>query len=218
MTTELLQARDAALEARVAALYDSRLPYHNFDHVQDTLRAAQAIVRHCTAEHIRIDGEVVYYALLLHDAGYQDDHRALGYRSKEAYSAALAETLLGEFGVSPAKVRKTVAAILATERDGEFITAEQKAVRAADLSGMAADYPEFLRKSLRLKREHELLHGAPVSWRAWQETSREVLEHYLTQEIRLTSYFHNAAGESAFHAAVRANLDRLLAEPHEPAS
>ena len=218
MSGSLLQRRDPRLEARVAALYDARLPYHNFDHVQDTLRAAEAIVARCEADNIRIDGDVVYYALLLHDAGYQEDHHALGYRSKEAYSAALAEEVLPEFGVGPAQLRKTVDAILATERDGVFVSAEQKAVRAADLSGMAADYPEFLHKSLRLKREYELLHGAPVSWTDWQHTSREVLGHYLTQEIRLTSYFHDSHGESTFHRAVRSNLEQLLAEPEEPSA
>lgn len=218
VSESLLERRDAALEARVAALYDERLPYHNFEHVQETLAAAELIVARCAAENIRVDGDVVYYALLLHDAGYQEDHQALGHRSKEAYSAALAKSLLAEFGVTPARIRKTAAAILATERDAEFVTAEQKVVRAADLSGMAAEYPEFLHKSLRLKREHELLQGAPISWSEWQETSRVVLGHYLAQEIRLTSYFHNANGESAFHAAVRSNLSRLLAEPCEPAA
>ncbi|MCB1746218.1 MAG: hypothetical protein H6977_12170 [Gammaproteobacteria bacterium] len=211
-----LAGRDPALEARARALYDERLPYHNFDHILDTLASAEVILERCAAEHIRIDATVVYYALLFHDAGYQEDHLALGHASKEAYSAALAADVLEEFGVASNQVRKTVAAILATERDGSFVSAEQKAVRAADLSGMAAEWPVFLRHSLNLKREYELLHDCELSWAAWQQNSEQVLSFYLTQEIRLTSYFHNERRESAFHTAVRDNLRRLLAEPEQP--
>jgi len=217
MTDVRLAGRNPALEARAAALYSDALPYHNFLHVQDTLRAAETILGRCKAENIRADGEIVYYALLFHDARYQDDHVARGYRSKEAYSAALAAEALGEIGVAPAKIRKCTAAILATERDGTFVSAEQKAVRAADLSGMGAEYAEFLQHSLKLKREYELLHGSKLGWADWQRISAEVLRHYLSQEIRLTSYFHDERGESKFHARVRSNLERLLEEPVAPA-
>ena len=213
-----LIGRSPALEARAAALYSAALPYHNFDHIRDVLRAGEEILARCQAEHIRIDVDVVYHALLFHDAAYQEDHRALGYRSKEAYSAALAAAVLAEFDVTPMHIQKCTAAILATERDGHFVSAEQKAVRAADLSGMAASYPVFLDNSLRLKREHELLNARALSWADWQQISAEVLGHYLGQEIRLTSNFYDDHGESDFHARVRANLERLLGESAEPSS
>ena len=182
------------------------------------LEAAEKVIERCREEHIRIDAEVVYYALLFHDAGYQDDHLARGYTTKERYSAALAEPILRRHGVNSVQVDKTLAAILATERDAVTVSAEQKAVRAADLSGLAADYPRFLESSLKLKREHELLFQRALSWDEWQTNSAAVLGHYLTQEIRLTSYFHDGSGESSFHKAVRDNLNRLLAEPGEPAN
>lgn len=217
MSPQALSAlRNTQLEAEARALYSPTLPYHNFDHIQDTLESAAKVIERCREENIRIDAEVVYYALLFHDAGYQDDHLARGFATKERYSAALAEPILRRHGVSPSQVDKTVAAILATERDAVCISAEQKAVRAADLSGLAADFPRFLRSSLSLKREHELLFQRKLSWPEWQTSSAEVLGHYLTQEIRLTSYFHDGKGESSFHKAVRSNLNRLLAEPDEP--
>jgi hypothetical protein len=208
--------RNTELEANARALYSDVLPYHNFQHVDDTLAAAELIIERCREEHIRIDATVVYFALLFHDAGYHQDHHALGHVTKERYSAALATTALGAHGVAAQQIEKTVSAILATERDASFVSAEQKAVRAADLSGMAAPWPQFLVSSLKLKREHEVLHGEHLSWARWQAISRDVLGFYLTQEIRLTSYFHDQHGESAFHAAVRRNLERLLAEPCEP--
>ena len=165
---------------------------------------------------MRIQVDVVYYALLFHDAGYHDDHRHLGYATKERYAAALAEPILRRCGVAATQLEKTALAILATERDGAYVSAEQKPVRAADLAGLAADYPRFLDSSLKLKAEYELLHATTLSWPAWQANSREVLTHYLSQDIRLTSYYHNDSGESAFHHAVRENLARLMAEPREP--
>ena len=215
-TQALSGIRSPQLEAQAGALYSAALPYHNFDHIQDTLTSAAMIIERCQEEHIRIDVEVVYFALLFHDAGYQDDHLAQGFATKERYSAALAAPILRQHGVSAAQIEKTVAAILATERDALSVSAEQKAVRAADLSGLAAHYPLFLQSSLRLKREHEYLYGRTLSWTDWQKTSRDVLGHYLTQEIRLTSYFHDGQGESSFHKAVRNNLNLLLAETGEP--
>ena len=209
--------RNPEIEAEARGLYSPALPYHNFDHIEDTLAAAATIVARCREENIRIDVEVVYYALLFHDAGYQDDHAARGFASKERYSAALAEPILRRYSVNALQVEKTLGAILATERDALSVSAEQKAVRAADLSGLAADYPRFLQSSLRLKREHEFLYGQALSWAQWQTNSRNVLGHYLTQEIRLTSYYHDGSGESSFHKAVRGNLERLLAEPGQPA-
>ena len=78
-----LEGRDAALEERAASLYSDTLAYHNFEHIRETLAAAEVIIERCAAENIRIDSAVVYYALLFHDAGYAEDHVALGHRSKE---------------------------------------------------------------------------------------------------------------------------------------
>ena len=216
MTNTIAELRSAELEQRARSLYSPQLPYHNFDPIEETLVSADRIVKRCQQENIRINIEVVYYALLFHDAGYQDDHIAKGHNTKEAYSAALADEVLMEFDVADRDRGKTVAAILATEKDANFITVEQKAVRAADLSGMADDYPDFLVKSLRLKREFEILNGNEISWPRWQTNSRDIINHYLTQDIRLTSYFYNESGESEFHARVRNNLKRLLAEPTQP--
>jgi len=40
------------------------------------------------------DWEVILFAALLHDTGYREDHKKLGFAHKEAYSAHLAEKLL----------------------------------------------------------------------------------------------------------------------------
>lgn len=208
--------RDAQLEAKAKALYSDELPYHNFSHILDTLNSAGIILTRCARENIRIDARAVYFALLFHDAGYHEDHVAKGYKNKELYSVKLAQETLREHGLSASLLDKVSKAILATERNASFVSAEHKAVRAADLSGLAAEYERFLESSIKLKREHGYLNQQPISWSRWQSVSREVIGFYLSQEIRLTSYFHDENGESAYHKAVRQNLARLLSEPREP--
>ena len=85
-------------------------------------------------------------------------------------------------------------------------------MRAADLSGLAAEYAVFKANTWRLKEEYELLNSHKLNWRHWMQRVNETVGFYLSQEIGLTSYFVNPQGESAFHAAVRSNLRRLQDE------
>lgn len=188
------------------------MAYHNFQHAIDTIRAADNIIGRCIEEGIRVDHSVVYFALLFHDAGFRDDHVALGFKTKEDYSADLAATRLGNRGESPKTIDKVVASILSTHKDANFVTVEQKAVRAADLSGLAADYEIFVQNSTNLKAEYELFNDTNLNWSSWVQIASKTIGFYLSQEIRLTSYFINEHGESAFHKAVRENLERLVAE------
>ena len=209
----LIQIRDAGLEHDVRPLYGSELPYHNFDHALDTLEAGGKIIERCRQEAIVLDPRVVYFALLFHDAGYHEDHRELGFDSKESYSAHLAVTELGKRSVSREILDQVDKAIMSTHHDGSFVTAEQRAVRAADLSGLAAPYRVFLVNTLNLKREYELLHETTQSWDEWRHQAAATIERYLSQDIPLTSYFLNKDGNSAFCDAVRKNLQQLLEEP-----
>jgi len=208
--------RDNNLESEARALYSDDLPYHNFSHIQKTLKSADIILERCQREGIQINVQIVYPALLFHDAGYHEDHLAHGYKNKESYSVGLANPILEEHGFSSRSIEKIGAAIMATERNAQILCAEHKAVRAADLSSMAADYDEFLRSSLKLKSEYEMLNQKRISWSSWQDVSHDVIDFHLSREIKLTSYFYDENGESAFHSAVRGNLARLMNEPVEP--
>jgi HD superfamily phosphodiesterase len=201
-----------AIEARAAALYDSSLPYHNFQHAQETVAAGAEIVAHCHEDNVPIDDEVVYYALLFHDAGYHEDHQGKGYDTKEEYAAALAAKVLAEFNLSTVVIDKVMAAIRATHRDAMFTTTEEKAVRAADLAGLAADYGIFRANSEKLKAEWEMLHGREIGWREWICQTAEIIQLFLSQDIRLTHYYADASGESIFHKRTRANMRQLYTE------
>lgn len=206
---KIASIRESDIELEAAALYSAALPYHNFEHVITTLGAAERILGRCADEGIRVDPKIVYYALLFHDAGYQQDHLVLGHASKEAYSATLSHECLARRKLKPRVLKKVEGAILSTQREARFVSAEQKAVRAADLSGLAADYDVFLANTIRLWAEYEMLTRHRIGWAEWVRRATDIIGFYLAQEIRLTSYFVNKDGESAFHASVRANLERL---------
>ena len=201
--------RERDLEDEAAALYSDALPYHNFGHVLTTLESAEEILGRCAQEGIRVDGRIVYLSLLFHDAGYQHDHRDLGHPTKEHYSAALATDCLQRRRHGPQLIRKVELAILGTMRGGRFDTAEQKAVRAADLAGLAAVYDIFLGNTIRLWHEHEVLTGCRMPWTDWVASTQEIVRHYLSQEIRLTSFYLDTNGKSAFHELALRNLERL---------
>jgi predicted metal-dependent HD superfamily phosphohydrolase len=210
---KIASIRESDLELEAAALYSAALPYHNFEHAVTTIGAAERILVNCVAEGIRVDPKIVYYALLFHDAGYHRSHLELGYASKEAYSAALALESLRRRKLGPHLLKKVESAILCTKMEARVVTAEQKTVRAADLSGLAADYGIFLGNTVRLWQEYALLTGQYIEWSGWVSGTADIIRGYLAQEIRLTSYFANNDGESVFHLKARTNLQRLQSEP-----
>jgi HD superfamily phosphodiesterase len=198
--------RNAQLEQAAAQLYSEQMPYHSFDHVRGTLTAAAVLVERCLREGVPLNGEVVYYALLFHDAGYHEDHIGKGFTSKEEYSAHLAVQCLRAEAIPEDTIEKVVAAILSTQRDAQFTSNEEKAVRAADLAGLASDYDTFRSNVEKLHRECELLTGHKVPWGDWKTSVKQTISFYLSQEIRLTK------PDFLFYAKANQNLSRLLNE------
>lgn len=96
---EIIRVPNPAVEQAAAALYAPALPYHNFRHALAVAEEGRRLVEHCRASGLLLDADIVHYACLLHDAGYAEDHAALGFESKEAYSASLAREVLGRCGV-----------------------------------------------------------------------------------------------------------------------
>ena len=90
----------------------------------------EVLVERCLREGVPINREVVYCALLFHDAGYHEDHISKGFTSKEEYSAHLAVQCLRAKAIPEDTIKRVVAAILSTERDAQFTSNEEKAVRA----------------------------------------------------------------------------------------
>ncbi|MCX6741272.1 MAG: hypothetical protein NTY61_02645, partial [Candidatus Parcubacteria bacterium] len=61
---------ETAIIKLAAELYSDRLPYHNFLHALKAAEQGKEIVARCHEDGVKINDEVVHYALLFHDAGY----------------------------------------------------------------------------------------------------------------------------------------------------
>ncbi len=204
--------RDIEVERSAAELYSDSLPYHNFNHALTAVTEGMGIVLYCVSQGIRIDPRVVYYALLFHDAGYHEDHIEKGFESKESYSAHLAVTTLKKHRVRNHIIHKVEQAIRSTAALAEVFTTEQKVVRAADLSGLASDYTDFLANTERLKLEHEILTGKPVPWSDWVKHAASTISAYLKYGFDFEVFATNGNGTQRFSQRAYANLQRLLAE------
>ena len=210
----IIVMRDKKLEKIASRFYNPKLPYHNFGHVVTVIRESEKMLQKCSDEGIKVDEKIVYFALLFHDAGYDEDHEALGFDSKEAYSAELAERVLKENGADGEIVERVKTAIMSTHVDGKCTCAEDRIVRASDLSELAAEYSVFKKNTLDLKSELENSIGREVSWEEWKRLAVERVELFLREDMAVTSdYYDN--GESIFHRNTRANLKTLMADGSE---
>jgi hypothetical protein len=114
--------------------------------------------------------------------------------------------------IPEAIIKRVVAAILSTQRDAQFTSNEEKAVRAADLAGLASDYKTFRSNVEKLHQECELLTGRKVAWDEWKTSFKETISFYLSQEIRLTPPDACVDNVALFYAQAKENLSRLLSE------
>lgn len=187
------------------------LPYHNWQHVQDALAAAEELLDRCSRHDIDVDATVVRHAVLFHDADYHRDPGDAGHATKEEMSAAIAAEELRAAGHDEDHIEAVRDCILATEDDGSYDSPEQKIVRAADLSGLMADYETFRENAELLRAEHRQLHGEELSEQDWVDQVTGVLETYLAQDIRLTPE-HDEDGLSEFHRRAGQNLGLFLEE------
>ena len=201
------------VKRRARPYYSTALHYHNFSHVESALGYAAEILERCRKNKVVIDEGVVTCALIFHDAGYYDDHREKGFSSKEAYALDIALKELKGMGLEAPFIEKVCGAIGSTEKGANFRSNEAKAVRAADLAGLAAPYEDFLDAATRLKQETELLGGMKIPWDAWKAGVKQNLSFYLNQDIRLTIGKEVAPLQSDFHQKARVNVERFMKEP-----
>lgn len=192
------------------------LPYHNFEHVIQMVNNAEIIINNCRKEKIPVNKKVVYYACIFHDAGYSEDCFKQGFDSKEEYSAFLAQKTLRRLGEEEKFIDLVRSCILATHREGFFKSNEEKIVRAADLAEMSKEYNVFLNNNYKLWEEVKVMTMKEIPWLEWKEKTVEIVNFYLSQDIKLTSAHDNEQGESVFHKILKSNLDRFLIEDNCP--
>tara|TARA_B100001287_G_C22483193_1_gene435359 strand:+ start:111 stop:767 length:657 start_codon:yes stop_codon:yes gene_type:complete len=195
--------------SKIISLYSPVLAYHNFNHIVDVLSSAKKIMEDCAIEHIIVDEKIVNIAILFHDAGYQENHKSLGFLTKESYSAFLAREFLKEKNFEATIIDQIQSAILATEKNGSFEKTESKVVRAADLYGLSSQYDTFLENAYKIKAEYDFLIGRNVDWEDWKLATIKLLSEFLSREIELTAFFSSNGGCSQFLKQANINLRRF---------
>jgi len=188
--------------------YTDELPYHNFAHIEMTLRNARTLIRRTQAARLPIDIELVTISLLFHDASYQVDSKFLGYPTKEHYSAHLADVVLRDQGYSRSFRNKVTGCILATRIFSRAVTLEQKIVRLADASaGMDGSFANFMRSNKALRWEWDHLYE-PISTEQWRTQTNIVVSRYVRS--KLTTARIKPALNAAFQKTVSYNLKQFL--------
>lgn len=186
------------LTATAANYYEASLPFHNFSHATSAINYGKQIARLANSP---VNQDVIYYALLFHDAGFKESHEAQGYKTKEAYSAAIAERELAAAGVEAETVAQVVQAILATHINAECHSIEDQIVRLADIGNVGGDYKTFMIENRKAKAEHEQMTGRTIDWIQWRQHTASVLSHFLNPVTELNE---------AFVARANKNLARFL--------
>lgn len=202
---------DECLEEIAASLYSTYLPYHNFQHIRDVLTAGDIILFECKKSGIGFNEPVIYHSILFHDAGYHENHEENGFDSKESYSASLAENILIDQGYSKTHILQVKQAIMSTQMNAECKSTEEQIVRAADLYGLMAAYPDFKEKSVALYNERQLLSGMKISWNEYKKETYSIIHFFLKYNIKLGIGLYQGERDKFRQTAYR-NLDLLMEE------
>jgi hypothetical protein len=173
---------EADFAERIAECY-SDLPYHNFEgHIMSSVGYFESIADDLESKHVLLDRHLCRIILLAHDAGYHEDHTALGYKTKEAYSADIATKVLADMGMERSKIEIVRSGIESTRYgyDKTKLTNLQKAVRLADIGNVSADEKEFLRNMGLLIQEAAVM-KVPITttFDEYRHATKSFLSAYL---------------------------------------
>jgi len=157
---------------------DPRLVYHNFEHTQEVVNAAQQIANHYQLNEQ--DFFTVTVAAYFHDTGYFED--ALNH---EAKGAELADDFLTKHKVNQ-EVRDSVkSAILATKIPQQPKNEIDKIICDADLFHLGL--ADFRAKGKLMHKENELIYKKDISKLEWRKKDIQFMEshHYHTDYANL---------------------------------
>lgn len=163
------------------------LPYHDFQHVQETTWKAMELADLCEAHACPVNRRALLGAALFHDAGY---HEALAAsQSKEARSSDIFESRASKYGYKDDEVAVAKQAILSTARDIQPVSLEDKILVRADLSNVGGDFKKSFQPNTELLREEcQRLYGhKPAQW-AFALDSIRILADYLSNDLSLGEF------------------------------
>ncbi|MFW0717914.1 Pycsar system effector family protein [Pedobacter sp. N23S346] len=188
--------------------HDPRLVYHNLEHTQEVVNAAQQIANHYQLNEQ--DFFTITVAAYFHDTGYFEE--ALKHEEK---GAELADQFLSEHQVG-AEVRDSVkSAILATKIPQSPKNQLDKILCDADLFHLGL--PDFRQKGKLMHKEVELIYQQKISKQDWRKRDIQFMEshRYQTDYVVLLLNDQKQANISKLKSKLTAQ-EEIKIEQEEP--
>jgi hypothetical protein len=191
---------------------DAQVPYHGVSHAADVWEAAKKLIERCQSSSIKVDVDVLYVAIALHDAYSHVPARGLGYPNAEAFAAYnTGFCIRGELGMSPEAAQKGERIVMASNPGVLPQTPEEIIMRAADLASVGGDYQGYKQGSLKLWQERQNLDG-PCEYRDWLKGGLRYLSRFMWPMLELTSEARDGNGRSVFHVNGLRNMITMWSE------
>lgn len=140
--------------------------YHNLRHTQRVVKSTKEISKACALSDKEI--EVLEIAAWFHDTGY-----TVGTKNHEKNSCIIAADFLESQGYDPKLIAKVKDIIMATEKDTEPKSIEDRVIRDADASHFAQK--SYLETSELLREELKLLNIADYTYNDWVDINIKML-------------------------------------------
>ncbi|MVT12352.1 Pycsar system effector family protein [Chitinophaga tropicalis] len=191
-TGTIIEAAQTYVATRYQEYPHPNLVYHNLEHTQQVVAAAEQIAAHYRLEEK--DLLVVYVACWFHDLGYLMGET----KYHEEKGAELAREFL-DIQQIPANVQEQVTGcIMATKMPQNPHTLLEQIVCDADLFHLGLK--DFKQRSKLLRQEMELTTGAEIPAAAWNRSSLRLQEEH---------HFHTAYCKALLQSQKEENITKL---------
>lgn len=189
------------------------LAYHGFHHAVMVASKVLKLTRDSDSLFTSEQRRELLLAALYHDAAYNEDFFALGFRSSEELAAETAKRSLLGLGENIELAAQVSELILSTEAGAPLDSVSKKVLRAADLYSLGGPYNEFARLTKSLYLEYQGTGSdEKQSLLTWLCSSVKFLSEYSHEFIVLSDRAFNEEGVSRYHQVMSMNFERLCLE------
>lgn len=195
--------------------YSDDMEYHNWDHACAVAVHAADLAEICIGKGIYLERDVLNVAAAWHDAGYHEDHTALGFASKEQYSAALSAEHLRAEGATEEFIGQVTEAILGTTHKAVRTSLAALVLHRADIADVGGEYKLFAHNNYKLLLEARQ-RQPDLTFKEWRAGTSGFLDFIIAESLQeLPRLEADSAGYHSFPAMARRNRERFMKESDE---
>ena len=197
------------------AHYSDTMPYHNWEHARNVAGNFVELAHHCAGRDILLDPLKGAIAGAWHDAGFHEDHTALGFETKEHYSAQLASDHLRTAGVDEVYIDEVRVQILGTIHGAKRESLDVLALHRADIAGIGKEYRGFARNNYALLCEARQA-KPDLSFEEWMGKQNGFIDFIIEEAlIELPRLGEDVGEHYSFDTIARRNITKLLLQENE---